>query len=129
MPNLFTDEEARMIRDNMPVMGDRPPGVDIVEKIEGVSTAGGAAQAAADVAQADVDAIVSGVGTILNGTTSIAVTVGAAFNGKRAVVSMAEAPTAAALVWAGVVAGGDLTLNCDVDNTASLDVNYVLDGR
>lgn len=78
---------------------------------------------------ADLADIIDGTATILSGGTSIVVAVGAGFNGKFPVVSFAEAPVAAAIVWAGPVAGGNLTININVNNTADLDVHYIIDGR
>lgn len=94
------------------------------------------AQAAADAAQADADdaqldhtKILSGMLIIPNASTSVVQAVGVGYNGKIAVVSFGEAPVAAVKIWAGLVAGGNLTINIDQDNTADLDVFYILDGR
>ena len=112
------DEQARQIRDNMPVLGDRPPGVDLPTLLN-----------ALEVRVATEELIQSGTATIANGDTTIAVAVGVALNGKLAVVSFAEAPTAATLIFAAPVAGGNLTITIDQDNTTTLDVHFVLDGR
>lgn len=118
--SVFTEEQRRMIRDYHPSLGDRPPGIDLAQLLED-------AFAARD---AEVAAIVSGEATILNGNTSVVVALGSAFANKKAVVSFAEAPTAAALIWAGPADGaGDLTIEIDVDNTADIVVHYVADGR
>lgn len=100
-----------------------------------LATAAGDAQTDATQALADADTantalgkILSGTLTVLNGQTTITSSVGAAYNGKPVLVSFAEAPTAAAKCW-GVVAAGTLTLTIDVDNTADLDLTYLIDGR
>lgn len=93
-----------------------------------LATAAGDAQTDATAALADLGKILSGKLTVLNGATSATLTVGAAFNGKPVLVSFAEAPTAASMCY-GVVAAGDLTVNINVDNTADLDLNYIIDGR
>jgi hypothetical protein len=83
----------------------------------------------ADLAQAAVDAIASGFDTILNGQVSKVVAVGAEFNGKYAVVSFAETPTAATKISSAAVADGNLTITIDQDNTADLLVSYFIDAR
>jgi hypothetical protein len=50
MATLFTDTEARMIRDNMPVLSDRPPGVDLVTKLEALYTLVVAAEESTEIA-------------------------------------------------------------------------------
>ena len=82
----------------------------------------------ADTANTALGKILSGSLTVLNGQTTITSSVGAAYNGKPVLVSFGEAPTAAAKCW-GVVAAGTLTLSIDVDNTADLDLTYLIDGR
>jgi hypothetical protein len=116
--SILSDEEARTIRDNEPTFSNRQ-GVDLPEKLNSF---------AASVA-AEVGGIQSGTATVLNGATTAVIAVGAEFDGSLAVVSFAEAPTAASTVWAGPVAGGNLTVAIDVDNTADLDVHYLLDAR
>lgn len=112
---VFTDAEAARVRDNEPTFSQRPNGVDLPAKMQAILD--------------EMLKVQTGAATVLNATTSIVVAVGAEFDGKLAVVSFAEAPTAATLIWAGPVAAGNLTINIDVDNTADLDVHYVLDGR
>ena len=108
-----------------------PPAPDLFT----LSTAAGDAQADATQALADADTantalgkILSGKLTVSSGQTTITSSVGAAYNGKPVLVSFAEAPTAAAKCW-GVVAADTLTLTIDVDNTADLDLTYLIDGR
>ena len=135
--DVLTTEQARRIRDNHRVLTNRPPGVDLPAVLETFKDNVQAEIDAAEVAYAAADAViaaelakvVSGTATILDTTTSIAVTLGAAFDGKLAVVSFAEAPTAATLIFAVPVASGDLTISIDQDNTADLDVHYIVDGR
>jgi hypothetical protein len=86
--------------------------------------------AAAAAAQADVDLVTSGWVTILNGQTSVVQAVGAGFNAKPVQLTFGEQPTAAGVKWlSGVVAGGNLTVSINVDNTANLLVYYTIDGR
>lgn len=70
----------------------------------------------------------AGQATILNGATTAVVAVGAALNGAEAVVAFGEAPTAAKAVYSTAVAGGNLTIGIDVDNTANVKVNWVIYG-
>ena len=116
---LLSDEEVRIVRDTEPTFSNRPNGIDLPAKLN----------AFADEVAAEVGAVQSGTATVLNGATTAVVALGTEFNGALAVVSFAEAPTAAAKIWAGPVAGGNLTINIDVDNTADLDVHYIVDGR
>jgi hypothetical protein len=117
MPNppaaLFTAAEASRIRDNEPTFSNRPNGVDIVAKME-----------------ADRALLISGTATVLNAATTVVVAVGDQFDGAVVLCSFAEAPTAAGVdnCW-GAVASGNLTLNIPVDNTADLDINWMIDGR
>lgn len=124
--NVFTTEQTRRINDYHRVLTDRPPGIDLAGLME---TFKDNVQAEIDADEAELAKVVFGTATILNGQTSIAVTLGAAFNGKLAVVSFAEASTAALRVFAGPVAAGDLTIAINQDNTADLDVHYAVDGR
>ncbi len=103
--------------------------VDAQAAIDENNTIADQAVADALAAQDSVNAITSGTDTVLNGATSVVVAVGAAFNGKLAVVGFGALPVAAGLVWAGPVAAGNLTINIDVDNTADMVVNYIVDGR
>lgn len=74
--------------------------------------------------------VVFGQATILNGNTSVTVAVGGQFNDTdNAVVSFAEAPTAASKLWTTKDGSGDLVINIDVNNTADLKVNYIIDRR
>lgn len=116
---ILTAEQARVVRDNEPTLSDRPQGVDLPLLLNTF---------AAEVSAQD-DLIASGVGTILNGATTVVIAVGAQFDGEYAIVGFAEAPVAAVLTWAGVVAGGNLTINVNADNTADVDVSYIIDGR
>lgn len=111
---VLTEQEKRFIRDYLPSLSNRPEAFDLAAKL--------------DAMIADMSAIISGTATVADGATTVAVTVGAAYNGKPVVVSFAEAPTAAAIVSAAV-ATGDLTITIDADNTADLDVFYLIDGR
>lgn len=102
----------------------------------GIEDAGGSytattVEAALTEIATDNAALVSGQATILNGATSVTVAVGAGYNGKKAVACFAEQPTAAGVKWlsADDVAGGNLVLRINVDNTANLKVNWWLDGR
>lgn len=65
-----------------------------------------------------------GTGTIANGTTQDVISVGTDYNGKLAVVSFAESPGTAAKIWAGAVAGGNLTVNVDADPGTDVDFHY-----
>lgn len=96
------------------------------------SSSGGASEQVHDFLEAledDRQALVSGLLVIPNGDTDVVQALGSAFDGKIAVVSFGEAPTAASKIWAGPVTGGNLTIHIDVDNTADLDVYYIVDGR
>jgi hypothetical protein len=115
---LLSAEEARLVRDTEPSFSNRQ-GIDLPSKLNDF---------AAEVA-AEVGDIQSGSGTVLNGATTAVIAVGTEFNGAIAVVSFAEAPVAASKIWAGPVAGGNLTVAIDVDNTADVDFHYILDGR
>jgi len=110
-------------------IGHGTPGSSIVEKLNEIITDVNAVVTNAALAQTDVDAIQSGQATIPNGSTTVAVTVGAAYNGKKAVVSFGEAPTSAVLVYSLDVAAGDLVIGINADNTADLKVNYIIDLR
>lgn len=83
----------------------------------------------ADVDLGDLALMVSGNATITNGTTSVVVNVGAAFNNKVPIVSFGENPTAATKVWAAPPSGGNLTIEVDQDPTADTVVHYFIDGR
>jgi hypothetical protein len=122
---ILSAEQARAVRDNDPTFGDRQ-GIDLPRLLNDFAAA---VKTDVEASTTDLADILSGTATILNATTSIAVVVGAAYNGKRAVVSFAEAPVAAAKIWAAPVSGGNLTIAIDVNNTADVDVHYVLDGR
>lgn len=74
----------------------------------------------------DTGTMLVGSATIPNGSTSIAVAVGARFNGRLAVVSFAEDPGSATAIWAGPVATGSLTIEVDTDPGKDLDVHYAL---
>ena len=68
----------------------------------------------------------AGQATILNGATTAVVAVGASLNGAEAQVSFAEAPTAAVSVYSTAVAGGNLTIGIDADNTANIKINWMI---
>lgn len=82
-----------------------------------------------DVDLGDLGKILSGNATITNGTTSVNVNVGAAFNTKIAVVAFGEDPGTATIIWSGPVSGGNLPISVDQDPGADIVVHYVLDGR
>lgn len=76
----------------------------------------------------EVASMISGTATVANGDTTVTVDVGAAYDGKPVLLTFGEAPTAATIV-SGSVAAGTLTITIDQDNTADLDVHYMVDGR
>lgn len=75
------------------------------------------------------NAVISGQATVANGATTVTVAVGAAYDGANAVVGFGETPTVAATVSSAVVAGGDLVITTNADNTADLLVNWFIDAR
>lgn len=102
----------------------------IVAALNEVDANADSAASAASAAQGAVDNIVFGQATILNGQTSITVAVAGGFaNEDNAVVSFAEAPTAATKIWTAKDGSGDLVIHIDQNNTANLKVNYVIDRR
>jgi hypothetical protein len=74
----------------------------------------------------DHGTVLAGSATIPNGSTSVVVAVGTRFNGRLAVVSFAEDPGSATAIWAGPVAGGNLTITVDLNPGTDVDVHYLL---
>jgi hypothetical protein len=70
----------------------------------------------------------AGKAKVLNGATTVVVAVGAQYSGMEALVSFAQAPTAAKACYATAVVGGNLTIGIDVDNTADIFINYAVIG-
>lgn len=122
---MLTAEQSRVVRDAEPSFSNRQ-GIDLPTLLNDFAAE---VSAAGDVRDVQDALLISGVGTILNGATTVVIAVGAEFDGAFAVVSFGEAPASTVLVWSGVVASGNLTITADQDNTADLDVNYILDAR
>lgn len=107
----LTAHEKRQLRDYLPSLSNRDPGADLVTILENLGK------------------IITGQATVLDGNTSVAVTVPEGYEGNPVIVCFAEGPTAADLdVW-GAVSGTTLTITTSADNTADLLVNYLIDGR
>lgn len=109
---VFTAEQARVIRDNDPILSDRKPGVDLVAIIE----------------TRDAQ-IASGTAVVLSGTDNVVVAVGSDFDGKPAVATLAEADGAVAVktaVWNG---SGSLTITLSAVTTGDRTVAWIVDGR
>lgn len=111
----LTAHEARQLDDYLPSLSNRTPGMDLAAKLDAIIN--------------EINNIVTGTATVLDGNTTVVVAVGAEYNGKPVLVSFAEAPTAADLDVRGAVAAGNLTITITADNTADIDVNYLIDGR
>lgn len=71
----------------------------------------------------------SGVATIANGTTTEVIAVGAAYDGKPALVSFNGSPGSATGVWAVWDGSGNLTITVDTDPGADAEVAWFVDGR
>lgn len=83
----------------------------------------------ADAISAELAKIVSGSATVLSGQTAITVTgLPAGLENKPVLLTTKEEPTAATSWW-GSVTGTTLTITINVDNTANLQFNYLIDGR
>ena len=131
---ILTAEESRVVRQNEPTFSNNQ-GIDLPARLEthraAVEAALTATEGVADTAAADLADIPSGLATVLNATTSITVTaatLGGSFGGSPVALTFAEAPTAATLLFA-TWSGNDLVINVDQDNTANVDVYFVVDGR
>lgn len=111
-PFTLTDNQRRQLDTYDPALSKNPPGADLVSLLENLGK------------------IITGSATVLSGNTTVVVAgVGDDFNGAPVIVQFAEAPTAADLdIW-GAVANGDLTITISANNTADLDVFYLIDGR
>lgn len=73
--------------------------------------------------------IVSGVATVANGTTTEVVAVGAAYDGKPALLSFNTDPGSAAALWGVWDGSGNLTITVDADPGADISVAWQVDGR
>lgn len=121
---LFTDEQARVIRDNMPVLSNRPPGIDLVEILETVLFT------PFEAAQAELAAIVSDTAVVLNTDSDVTVSDArlAGLGGSPAVATMGEADGTVAVLhctWSG----DDLVITLNAVTTADRDVHWIVDGR
>lgn len=115
---VLTADEVAILNRNEPTLS-KNQGIDLGAKLN----------AFAALVSAEDAKLVSGQDTVLDTTTSVVVAVGAAFDGKTAIVAFGEAPTAATVVSSAPVSGGNLTITTDQDNTADLLVNWFIDGR
>jgi len=68
--------------------------------------------------------LVRGVATMGSAATTETVTVGAAYNFKRAQVSFAGDPGTASVLWAAPVTGGDLVIHVDAAPGADVDIMW-----
>lgn len=71
----------------------------------------------------------SDVATIANGTTTEVVAVGAAYDGKPALLSFNSDPGSAAKLWGVWDGSGNLTITVDTDPGADVSVAWSVDGR
>lgn len=71
----------------------------------------------------------SGVATIANGDTSVAVDVGAAFDGFPVQLTFAGDPGSAAVAYYEWDGAGELTITVDTDPGADADVAWFVDAR
>lgn len=118
---ILTDEQARRVRDNEPTLSDRPPGVDLPTLLNDWASS----------VSGEVADFVSGTATVLDGNTSVTVTaatLGGTYGGSPVQLTWAEQPTAATDVSASW-SGDDLVITIDADNTADVDVYFLVDGR
>ncbi len=122
---ILDAEQLRVLNSNEPTLG-KNQGINLGTLLNDWAAI---VKAEAEAATSALSLIVSGQDTILNSATTVVVTVGTQFDGKFAVVSFGEAPTAAVDISSAPVSGGDLTITIDQDNTANLLVNYIIDGR
>lgn len=121
---LFNDEQARQIRDYMPVLSNRPPGIDLVEILETVLFT------PFEAVQADLAAMVSDTAVVLSGNASITVSDArlAGLGGSPAVATLGEADGAVSVLhctWSG----DDLVITLTAVTTADRDVHWFVDGR
>lgn len=70
--------------------------------------------------------LVADTATVAAAAASVAVTLGAAFNGLPVVCTMAEADDTASAVLHASIAGGDLTITLDAAATADCTVHYMI---
>lgn len=77
----------------------------------------------------EIPAMISGEATVLNGDTTVAVTLDSEdWDSKTVVAGFNGNPGSAKAVW-GSVSGSTLTLTVDTDPGADADVSYWIDGR
>ena len=68
-----------------------------------------------------------GTATIANGSTTVVVAVGAAYNGMPVLLTYAESPGLSTRLR-GAVAAGDLTITSDLNPAVDVDVHYLIAG-
>lgn len=113
---LFTETEAELIRSSMPVLSDRPPGVDIVGKLEKLFSSS--------------QDIKSDQAVVPSGDTSVTVVnpALAGFSGSVAVASLNEVDGTIgvqSVAWAG----DNLVITLTGPTTADRVVSWMIDGR
>lgn len=117
---ILTDEEARVVRDNEPTFSDRQ-GVDLPAKLN---------EFAAEVA-AEVGGLISGVGTVPNGTAQVIIAdpALAGLDGSPCWAVLAE-PDGTLAVGSCQWNGDDtFDINTTGNVTADRDVFWFVDGR
>lgn len=125
MLDQLTPLEKRSIRDNYPALSDRPPGIDLAAKLDEII-------AAINDSEAALTKIRSGTATIVATEDDVTIAVGAAFNGKPAVVSIMQAAADATLTAIETIAwdgSGNLTVTGNAAATANTTIAWMVDGR
>ena len=119
----LTTEQKRKMRDYIPELSDRPPGFDLAAWIDNLLS---------ELQGADFG-IVSGKGTIAGSDTTVAIAVGADYDGKPVVASVmgntgASTSAVQKAVWDG---SGNLTITLSVapGGTDTVTVSYIVDAR
>lgn len=126
---FLTAEKLRRIRDNFQLLSNRPDGnVDLGKMLNDLVDA-----LVTDLTAIETDAekIVSGSLTVANGATFGTVAVGAEYNGKPIVASLAQTDTSATFVKGAVVSGGLAVVTIDQDpaDAGGCAVYFIIDGR
>lgn len=113
--SLFTDSEAEVIRASIPALSNRPPGVDLVKKLEELYD-----RAAK---------IVSGTATVLSGATAVTVSDArlSGLSGSPAVATLAEAD-GTRYVQTAVWSGDDLVITLSGTTTGDRPVSWIVTG-